>query len=388
VIPYARQQVSQEDIDAVVEVLRSEFLTQGPVVPRFESAVAAAAGAAHAVAVNSATSALHLACLALGVGPGDLVWTSAITFVASANCARHCGAELGFIDIDARTGNLSVERLAEQLAGAARAGRLPKVVIPVHLGGQPCDMAAIHELATRHGFRVIEDAAHALGGTYRSDPVGCGRYSDITVFSFHAVKVVTTGEGGVAVTNDPRLAARMRRLRSHGITREPSEMTVPPDGPWFYQQLELGFNYRITDLQAALGVSQLRRLGAFVARRRELAERYDRLVGDLPVAPLRQHPDSASAWHLYIVRLLAARAGRSRREVFDALRAAGVGVNVHYIPVYRQPAYATMSLGGGPWPEADRYYAEALTLPLHAGLSDAQQDAVVEALRRALESPS
>lgn len=384
-IPYGRQQISEEDIDAVVEVLRSEFLTQGPVVPRFEAAVAAASGAAQAVAVNSATSALHLACLALGVGPGDRVWTSAITFVASANCARYCGAELGFVDVDPGTGNLSVDRLAAQLAEAARMQRLPKVVIPVHLGGQPCDMAAIHDLATRHGFRVIEDAAHALGAAYQGEPVGSGRYSDITVFSFHAIKVVTTGEGGVAVTNDPRLAARMRRLRSHGITRDPAEMTVPPDGAWFYQQLELGFNYRMTDLQAALGVSQLRRLASFVARRRQLAERYDRLLADLLVTPLRQHPDSASAWHLYVIRLDTARAGRSRRDVFDALRSAGIGVNVHYIPLFRQPAYATMALDGGPWPEADRYYAEAITLPLHAGLSDAQQDAVVEALRRALD---
>jgi len=388
VIPYGRQQISDADVDAVVEVLRSDFLTQGPAVPRFEQAVATSCGAVHAVAVNSATSALHVACVALGVGPGDSVWTTPITFVASANCALYCGARVDFVDIDPRTYNISTERLSERLAAAEREGRLPKVVVPVHLCGQPCDMVAIQGLARRYGFRVLEDASHAVGGTYKDEPIGNGRYSDITVFSFHAVKIVTTGEGGTALTNDETLAARMRRLRTHGITRESAEMTHAPDGAWYYQQLELGFNYRMTDLQAALGASQMRRLEAFVARRRELAARYDRLLAGLPVVRPWQHADGASAWHLYVIRLERDRIVRTHRDVFDALRAAGIGVNVHYIPVYTQPSYAGMTFRCGPWPEAERYYAEAMTLPLHAGLTDAQQDEVVSALRRAIASPA
>lgn len=387
-IPYARQQISDADVDAVVEVLRSDFLTQGPAVPRFEAAAAARCGAAHAVAMNSGTGALHAACLALGVGPGDAVWTTPITFVASATCARYCGAQVDFVDIDPHSGNISPDRLAGHLAAAAREGRLPKVVIPVHLGGHPCDLAAIRELALRYGVRVIEDASHAAGGAYRGEPIGSGRYSDITVFSFHAVKIVTTGEGGMALTNDAGLAARMRRLRTHGITREPAEMTRPADGAWYYQQLEIGFNYRMTDLQAALGASQLRRLDAFVARRRQLAARYDRLLAGLPVVRPSPHPDDASAWHLYVIRLEPHRVTPTRRDVFDALRAAGIGVNVHYIPVYTQPAFAGVPFRCGPWPEADRYYAEAISLPMHAGLTDAQQDEVVSALRRAIAAPA
>lgn len=383
-IPYGRQQVSDDDIASVVEVLRSDFLTQGPAVPRFEAAVAAAVGAIHAVAVNSATSALHLACAALGVGPGDRVWTSPITFVASANCALYCGATVDFVDIDPRTYNMSPTRLATQLAEAARAGRLPKVVIPVHLTGQSCDMAAIHALAQQYGVRVIEDASHAIGGSYRGERIGGSRYSDITVFSFHPVKIVTTAEGGVAATNDDALAARLRLLRSHGITREPAEMTRPSDGPWYYQQVDLGFNYRLTDLQAALGTSQMRRLGEFVDRRRALAARYDTLLDRLPVTRPWQHPDTASAWHLYVIRLQLDRIAITRRAVFDALRAAGIGVNLHYIPVYTQPYYERMTFAGGPWPASERYYAEAISLPMFAGLTDADQDRVVGALRQVL----
>lgn len=380
-IPYARQDVSEEDIKEVVAALRSDFLTQGPAVPAFERAVADYCRAPHAVAVNSATSALHVACLALGVGPGDTVWTSPITFVASANCARYCGAEVDFVDIDPRTYNLSVDCLATKLEQAERSGRLPKVVIPVDLCGQPCDLAGIHALAQRYGFRIVEDASHAIGGRYLDQPVGDCRFSDITVFSFHPVKIITTGEGGMAVTADEDLARRMRRLRSHGITRDRADMTGPPDGAWYYQQLELGFNYRMTDLEAALGLSQLHRIDAFLARRRALAARYDRILAGAPVVTPWQHPDGLSARHLYVIRLQTGAVGRSHREVFDGLRAAGIGVNLHYIPVYRQPYYQSRGAGAGPWPEAERYYAEAISLPMYAALTDDQQDQVVAAVK-------
>jgi UDP-4-amino-4,6-dideoxy-N-acetyl-beta-L-altrosamine transaminase len=382
-IPYGRQQISDADIQAVVEVLRSDFLTQGPAVPAFEAALASYCGASHAVAVNSATSALHLACLALDVGPGDRVWTSPITFVASANCARYCGADVDFVDIDARTYCLSAERLAEKLAEAAASSRLPKVVIPVHLAGQSCDMAAIHALAQRYGFRVVEDASHAVGSRYAGAPVGRGTFSDITVFSFHPVKIITTGEGGAAVTNQPALADRMRRLRSHGVTRDANEMSGESDGPWYYEQHELGFNYRLTDVQAALGLSQLRRLDAFVARRRELAYRYDTRLRGVPVATPWEHPECISATHLYIVRLDRSRVRRTHREVFEALRSAAIGVNLHYIPVYRQPYYARLGHMLAQYPEAERYYAEAISLPMFPSLSEAQQDRVVAALAEA-----
>lgn len=379
-IPYGRQQITREDIDAVVAVLRSDFLTQGPMVPRFEQTVAEYCGAAHAVAVNSATSALHLACLALGVGPGDTVWTSPITFVASANCARYCGAEVDFVDIDPRSYNLCPAALERKLVEAERTGRLPRVVIPVHLAGQPCDLAAIHALGRRYGFRIIEDASHAIGGRYGNEPIGNGRYSDITVFSFHPVKLITTGEGGMALSNDAELAGRMARLRSHGITRDPAEMTREPDGSWYYQQLELGFNYRMTDIQAALGLSQLQRLDAFVARRHELARRYDAALQDLPLVTPWQHPDGHSAFHLYLIRLKLDEIGKTHRQVFEALRAAGIGVNLHYIPVYCQPYHARMGYGPADFPESERYYAEALSLPLYPGLTDRDQRTVVEAL--------
>jgi len=384
VIPYGRHQISDDDIDAVVDVLRSDFLTQGPAVPRFEDAVAAAVGAGYGVAVNSATSALHVACLALGLGRGDQLWTTPITFVASANCALYCGAEVAFVDIDPRTGNLSPERLAERLAAAERDGRLPKIVVAVDLGGQPCDLAALHALGRHYRFALIEDASHAIGGRYRGEPIGNCRYSDITVFSFHPVKTVTTGEGGVAMTNDQALADRMRLLRSHGITRDAERMHQPPDGAWYYEQIDLGFNYRMTDIQAALGISQLRRLDAFVARRHELARRYDAALSGLPVQTPWQHPDSYSGFHLYVIRLRLDAIRRSHREVFDALRADGIGVNLHYIPIYRQPYYRRLGpYGPSDYPEAERYYAEAISLPMYPGLTDAEQDQVVAAVRRA-----
>jgi UDP-4-amino-4,6-dideoxy-N-acetyl-beta-L-altrosamine transaminase len=383
-IPYGRQNISQEDIDAVVEVLRSDFLTQGPVVPEFEKVVASYAGAKHAVAVSSATSALHISCLALGVGPGDLVWTSPITFVASANCALYCGADVDFVDIDPDTYNLSVSCLAEKLDQAKRNGRLPKVVIPVHLSGQPCEMEALHALSVKYGFRIIEDASHAIGGRYKDEKVGSCRFSDITVFSFHPVKIITTGEGGMALTNDAELVKHMARLRSHGITRYPSEMTCPPDGPWYYQQLELGFNYRMTDIQAALGVSQMRRLDEFVTQRHVIAKRYEELLKDTPLTRPWQHPDSYSGLHLYIARLPDGVMKTSHREVFERMRADGIGVNLHYIPVYRQPYYARMGFKHEDFPQAERYYAEAISLPIYPGLTPEQQGEVV----RRLLSPS
>lgn len=380
-IPYGRQQITDEDIAAVVAVLRSDFLTQGPCVPEFERALVRETGARHALAVNSATSALHIACLALGVGPGDTVWTSPITFLASANCALYCGASVDFVDIDPRTYNLGVDALRAKLERARGEGRLPKVVIPVHLAGQPCDLAGIHALAVEFGFHVIEDASHAIGGRYRGEPIGNGRFSDITVFSFHPVKIITTAEGGAAMTNSDELAARMALFRSHGMTRDPALMTHAPDGDWYYQQVALGYNYRMTELQAALGLSQIERLHENVARRHELAARYDRLLADLPLQLPWQHPDGYSGLHLYIVRVPP---GRGHRQVFDALRAAGIGVNLHYIPVYSQPIHAPSGFRAADFPESEAYYKQAISLPMYAGLSDAQQDAVVAALRGAL----
>lgn len=379
-IPYGRQNISQEDIDAVVEVLRSDFITQGPLVPEFEKVVAGYCGANYAVAANSATSALHIACLALGVGPGDLVWTSPITFVASANCARYCSADVDFVDIDPSTYNMSIDRLAAKLEHAKHAGRLPKVVIPVHLAGQSCDMEAIHALSVEYGFRIIEDASHAIGGSYKGKRIGGCQYSDITVFSFHPVKIITTSEGGMAVTNDPALVKHMARLRSHGITRYPAEMTHPPDGAWYYQQIELGFNYRMTDIQAALGISQMRRLDDFVMQRHAIASRYEALLKDTPVTRPWQHPDTHSAYHLYIVRLKAGLMKQGHREVFERMRVSGIGVNLHYIPVYRQPYYERMGFKTEDFPQAELYYAEAITLPIYPGLTSDQQGEVVQRL--------
>lgn len=390
IIPYGRQSVNIGDISAVVKTLYARNLTQGPAVPAFENAVAAKVGARHAVAVSSGTAALHLACLALDLGPGDLLWTSPITFVASANCARYCGAEVDFVDIDPQTYNLCPLALERKLQEAEASGRLPKVLVAVHLTGQPCNMAAIGKLAQRYGVRVIEDACHALGARYQDWAVGNCRYSDMTVFSFHPVKLITTGEGGMALTADDRLAERLTRLRSHGITREATcfvnqEMRTAEEPPaWYYEQLELGFNYRLTDLQAALGLSQLQRLDAFVACRRALAQRYDAALAGLPLTRPWQHPDSLSAWHLYVIRLKRDAIHVSRRAVFDHLRRLGIGVNLHYIPVHTQPYYRRLGFAPGLFPEAEAYYQEAITLPLFPELTERQQDIVVEELKRVL----
>jgi len=383
-IPYGRQDISETDIQSVLDVLRSDFLTQGPVVPAFERSIAKYCCVDHAMAVNSATSALHVACLALGVGKGDIVWTSPITFVASANCALYCGAQVDFVDIDSKSYNLSAERLAEKLAQAEKSGRLPKVVIPVHLCGQPCDMAGIHALSLRYGFKIIEDASHAMGGKYKGEPIGNCRYSDISVFSFHPVKIVTTGEGGMALTNDEQLAKRMRLLRTHGITGDAADMYArAPEEIWNYQQIGLGFNYRMTDIQAALGLSQMRRLDEFVTRRHAIAMQYDQNLLSLPVILPWQSPDGYSGRHLYVIRLKVDEIHKTHREVFEFLREAGIGVNLHYIPVYRQPYYEKLGFQSGYCLEAERYYAEAVSLPMYPGLTEAQQEQVVMALREA-----
>ena len=379
-IPYGRQDITQADIEAVVAVLRSDFLTQGPAVPAFEMTVANYCGAQHAIAVNSATSALHIACLALGVGKGDAVWTSPITFVATANCALYCGARIDFVDIDPRTYNLSVERLAEKLAQAEKTGKLPKVVIPVHLCGQPCDMAGIHALSQQYGFKIIEDASHAIGGKYKNEPIGNCRYSDITVFSFHPVKIITTAEGGMALTNDGELTNKMALLRSHGITRDPALMTHEPDGSWYYQQIDLGFNYRMTELQAALGVSQITRLDTYVTRRHQLARRYDELLVKLPITIPWQHPDAYAGLHLYPIRLQLDKIQKSHVEVFEFLRAQGIGVNLHYIPVYLQPYYQAMGFQPGYCSEAELYHKEAISLPMFPNLTASEQKRVISAL--------
>ncbi|MGI6657723.1 MAG: UDP-4-amino-4,6-dideoxy-N-acetyl-beta-L-altrosamine transaminase [Desulfobulbus sp.] len=383
-IPYGRQEITKEDIEAVVAVLHSKFLTQGPAVPRFEQAVLDHCGATHAVAVNSATSALHIACLALGLGPGDRLWTSPNTFVASANCALYCGAMVDFADIDPHTYNLSPHRLEEKLIAAQQQGCLPKIVIPVHFAGQPCDMEAIHALSLRYGFRIIEDASHAIGGTYQGGAIGNCRYSDITVFSFHPVKIITSAEGGMAVTNDARLAQHMQQLRSHGITRDPLCMETPMDGPWFYQQLSLGYNYRMTDLQAALGASQATRIEQIVTRRRSLAMRYNTLLADLPLTLPWQDPAGNSAFHLYVIRLHLHRIRASRRQVVEALSAEGIRANVHYIPVHTQPYYRAMGFRAGDYPEAEQYYREAISLPLYPGLNEAEHDKIVHAVKKSL----
>jgi len=385
-IPYGRQEITQADINAVVAALKSEHLTQGPIVPAFEEEVANCCGVEFAVAVNSATSALHIACMALGLGSGDWLWTSPITFVASANCALYCGAKVDFVDIDPFTYNLCPKSLEQKLILAEREGRLPKVVIPVHLTGQPCEMSAIHALSLKYGFRIIEDASHAIGGKYKEEPIGNCRYSDITVFSFHPVKIITTGEGGMALTNDAVLAGKMSLLRSHGITRDPAMMTHEADGPWYYQQVDLGFNYRMTELQAALGVSQMSRLDDYVAKRHELARRYSELLADLPVMIPWQHADAYSAFHLFVIRLQLGAITCTHRKVFEAMREAGVGVNLHYIPVHTQPYYERMGFQTGDFPEAEKYYSEAISLPLYPLLSVEEQERVVAVLRQCLIS--
>ena len=385
-IPYGQQDITVEDINAVQSVLLSECLTQGPAVPKFEEKAAAYCGTRHAIAVNSATSALHIACLSLGLGPGDILWTSPITFVASSNCALYCGASIDFVDIDPSTYNLSVDRLEEKLIKAKKLGKLPKIVIPVHLCGQPCDMRRIWELSQEYGFQIIEDASHAIGARYQGEPVGNCKYSGITVFSFHPVKIITTGEGGMALTNDQMLAEKMMLLRSHGITRDAELMTHEPDGPWYYQQIDLGFNYRMTDIQAALGNSQMKRLDEYVSRRHRIAERYVRLLQGLPIAFQEQPPEAYSAYHLFVVRLDLSRVGLTHRQIFESMREKGIGVNLHYIPVHLQPFYKNLGFSKGDFPEAEKYYAEAISLPMYPGLSESEQDKVVVSLERCLSS--
>lgn len=384
-IPYGRQNIDQADIAAVVEVLQSDWLTQGPLVERFEQAIAQHCGAGYGVAVCNATAGLHLACLAAGLGEGDWLWTSPISFVASANCGRYCGAGVDFVDIDPQTWTIDAGALALKLEQAARQGRLPKVVVAVAFAGQSADMRTIAGLARQYGFTLIEDAAHAVGARYAGAAVGCGEFADMTVFSFHPVKIITTGEGGMVLTNRAALDQRLRLLRSHGVTRDAGQMTEDSHGPWYYQQLELGFNYRITELQAALGLSQLARLDAFLARRRALAARYQRLLAQLPVSVQVPQADAESAWHLFVVRLQGDRIQRSHREVFDGMRAAGVGVNLHYIPIHLQPYYRDLGFKPGDFPQAEAYYAEALSLPMYPDLTDAQQDFVIDTLRELLE---
>ncbi len=385
-IPYGKQDINQADIDAVLGVLKSDFLTQGPMVPKFEQSVASHVGANHALAVNSATSALHIACLALGLGDGDWLWTTPITFVASANCGLYCGAKVDFVDIDPKTYNLCPVALKAKLEQAKQKNCLPKVVVAVHLCGQPCDMQAIDALAKEYGFKVIEDASHAIGGKYQGQFIGNCRYSDITVFSFHPVKIVTTAEGGMAVTNSAELAGKMNLLRSHGITRDSALMTHEPDGPWYYQQVDLGFNYRMTELQAALGVSQMTRLDHYVAERNRLADRYNQLLADFPVIIPWQHPDSYSGRHLYVIRLNLEKLKKSHREVFEGLRSAGIGVNLHYIPVHTQPYYRSLGHNQGDYPEAEAYYADAISLPLFPAMTEDDQNEVIEALNSVVKT--
>lgn len=384
-IPYGRQNISDEDIQRVVEVLKSDYLTQGPMVPEFENQICSYAGSKYATAVNSGTSALHIACLALGLGKGDWLWTTPITFVASANCGLYCGAKIDFIDIDPETWNLSIEKLKLKLEAAENSNRLPKIVVAVHLCGYPCDMEIIHELSKQYGFHVIEDASHAVGGKYKGEPIGSCQFSDITVFSFHPVKTITTGEGGMAVTNDRELSTRMELFRSHGITRDPMLMTGKTHGPWYYQQIELGYNYRMTDLQAALGISQLRRIDEFIARRHYIAKRYDEELAGYPLQKPHRSSDKYSGMHLYVVRLKEKQANTTRHEMFDSLRKQGIGVNVHYIPVHTQPYYKKMGFTFGDFPEAEQYYSEAISLPMFPDLTDEDIETVVGAVRKSLK---
>jgi UDP-4-amino-4,6-dideoxy-N-acetyl-beta-L-altrosamine transaminase len=384
-IPYGRQDINQADIDAVVQVLRSDYLTQGPAIERFERMLAEYCGVQYAVTVASATAGLHIACLSAGLGAGDRLWTVPNTFVASANCGLYCGAEVDFVDIDPKTYNLSISALTSKLAIAAKRGKLPKVLIPVHFAGQSCDMKAIGKLSQQYGFQVIEDSAHGIGGRYRDRPIGCCEFSDLTVFSFHPVKIITTAEGGMVLTNREDLYEQLIRLRSHGITRDPRFMKGESDGAWYYQQLELGYHYRITDLQAALGASQMDRLDSFVKRRHELVERYNVGLKDLALVTPYQHPDTYPSWHLYVIRLQLDRLTRSHKEIFELLRAAGIGVNVHYIPVHLQPYYQDLGFKSGQFLEAEQYYREAISLPLYSGLTDEQQDRVMDTLREILK---
>ncbi len=386
IIPYGKQSISEADVQSVVDVLRSDFLTQGPVVPAFEQTLALYCLARHGVAVNSATSALHIACLALDLGPGDCLWTSAITFVASANCGLYCGAQVDFVDIDCRTFNMCPIALEKKLIEAKQRGKLPKVVVPVHMCGQPCDMAAIHALAVLYGFKIIEDASHAIGARYKYEPVGNCRYSDITVFSFHPVKIITTAEGGMAVTNSEALAKRMIQLRGHGISSAPSDMQArPEDEIWNYQQFSLGFNYRMTELQAALGMSQLQKLDEFVHARHAIALFYEKALASLPIKTPWQDPDAHSSFHLYPIQVEPSVCGKTQKEIYQALTQAGIRVNVHYIPVYRQPYFERMGFKPGYCPNAEAYFKSAISIPVYASMSVEQQSRVVDEIRSALQ---
>lgn len=376
-IPYGKQSISAEDIRAVVNVLESDFITQGPVVPEFEQAVANYCGSRYGIAVNSATSALHIACRALKLGPGDYLWTTPVSFVASANCGLYCGSKVDFVDIDPKSYNMSIDLLEEKLLDARKNNKLPKIVVPVHFTGQSCEMQKIAELAKEFGFAVIEDAAHAIGGKYEEQQIGSCMYSDMTVFSFHPVKIITTGEGGMALTSRRDLYERLQLLRNHGITRDPLQMTGESHGPWYYQQIDLGYNFRMTDLQAALGLSQLTRIDDFINHRQVLARRYNDYFKDLPVTLPWQSPSSSSAWHLYVVRLRKMLA-HCRAEIFQAMRSCGIGVNVHYIPIHLQPYYQKLGFKSGDFPNAEKYYSEAITLPLHHGMSPSDQDRVID----------
>ena len=383
-IPYGKQDISQTDIDSVVDVLQSDFLTQGPQVPLFEKIVSDYCGAKYGVAVNSGTSALHIACLALGLGKDDYLWTSPNTFVASANCGLYCGAKIDFVDIDSQTYNLSVTALENKLIQAKQEDKLPKIVIPVHFAGQSCDMKKIRSLSQEYDFKIIEDASHAIGGKYLDQPIGGCQYSDITVFSFHPVKIITTAEGGLATTNDKELSVRMQLFRSHGITRDPELMTKEAEGGWYYQQVDLGFNYRMTELQAALGISQMERLDKFVSMRHQCQIRYDELLKGLPVVVPYQSLDSYSALHLYPIQIKLDKIKRTHREVFQALRENDIGVNVHYIPVHTQPYYEDMRFKKGDYPNAESYYESAISIPMFQGLTIEMQDEVINVLKKVL----
>ena len=383
-IPYGKQEINQKDIDAILDVLKSDHLTQGPKVPEFEKKVATKVGAKYALAVNSATSALHIACLSLGLKDGDFLWTSPISFVASSNCGIYCGADIDFVDIDPVTFNLCPEALKKKLKVAKASGKLPKVVVAVHLCGQSCNMESIYSLSKEYGFFIIEDASHAIGGKFKEGYIGNCQFSDITVFSFHPVKIITTAEGGMALTNNSNLAKKMNLFRSHGITRDKNLMTQDLHGPWYYQQVELGFNYRMTELLAALGISQLERLDGFVASRQKLAKRYGKLLSDLPVVTPLQHFDSYSSFHLYVIRLKLDEIKKSHLDIFNALRKKGIGVNLHYIPIHTQPYYQKRGFKGIVFREAENYYREAISLPMYSSLSFKEQDYVVKALEEVL----
>jgi UDP-4-amino-4,6-dideoxy-N-acetyl-beta-L-altrosamine transaminase len=383
-IPYGRQSIDEDDIAAVVEVLKSDFLTQGPAIPRFEKAVTDWCGAKHGIAMSNGTATLHCAAKAMGLSHGDWLWTSPITFVASANAGRYCGAKVDFVDVDPKTILMCPDRLQAKLERAEKDGTLPKVVIPVHFAGQSCSMPRIHALGQKYGFRILEDAAHALGGSYQNERIGNCRWSDAASHSFHPVKIITSGEGGMITTNDAELAWRISTLRTHGITRDTRRMLGQSHGPWYYEQLELGFNYRMTDLQAALGASQMSKLDAFAKRRREIASLYDLALAGLPVRPLARDHAGISGWHLYMIRLNLNEISRSRREVFESLREQGIGVNVHYIPVHLQPDYSHFGFQLGMFPEAERYYEECITLPMFPTMRDSDVDRVRNALLHAL----